>query len=91
MDSGKSSQPVSVAHEIQKFVAISHCQNPETKTGQHAKHADDGALARKIPEICRLVAPSALSIPISRVFWTTNVICALKMQSAATSTMKNSR
>ena len=46
---------------------------------------------RKMPEICRFDAPSALSIPISRVFWMTKVICALKMHRAATSTMKNNR
>ena len=37
------------------------------------------------------VAPSALSIPISRVFWTTNVMSALMIPKAATITMKNSR
>ena len=40
---------------------------------------------------CDGVAPRALSIPISRVFWTTKVMSALMMPKAATITMKNSR
>jgi len=54
-------------------IPIGQRQHAQPETGRHADDADDGALAEEMPEICRFDAPSALSIPISRVFCTTKV------------------
>ena len=65
----KKFQPVVTRMKCKKLVAVSHRENAQAKTGRDADDADDGALEKKNSGICKLVAPSALSIPISRVFW----------------------
>ena len=47
MDAGKKFPAGRPPHEFQKFVAVDHRQNAKAVSGQHAEHADDGALAEK--------------------------------------------
>ena len=91
MLAGNISKPVMSRNSRRNSFRYSSANRPKPKPSVKPSTATTKLCAKNTCMICPPVAPRALSVPISGVRCTTNVICELVMPNAATIITKNSR